>query len=369
MYRIGFVIEQALGHITHGQNLQANVAQDPAVSAQWVLPSWEAGGLAGFIPNWTFRASWQARQGIAAMQRRAPLDALFFHTQVTAVLANNWVKRIPSIISLDATPRQYDELGEFYAHEPGPAWLEEFKWKLNRNCFQAAKHIVAWSEWAKQGLIAEYGVPADKVTVIPPGVNVPDWRPTQPRTTTDGLVKILFVGGSLERKGGLLLLEAFQALRRVGDGGKGNGRVSPQIELHLVTKDSLPPEPGLFVYNDMQPNSAALKKLYHQSDIFCLPTYGDCLPMVLSEAAAAGLPAISTRVAAIPEITRDGETGFIVPTGDVAALKAALQQLISRPELRQQQGQQAANLVQQQFNARRNAEKLLTLLKQVAGKA
>ncbi|MCA9978355.1 MAG: glycosyltransferase family 4 protein, partial [Anaerolineales bacterium] len=352
-----------MGHVTHGQNLQKNIASDPAIDAQWVLPAWEAGGIAGLIPNWTLRAGWQARQGIAALQRQASLDALFFHTQVTAVLAVNWIKKIPSIISLDATPRQYDELGEFYAHDPGPAWLENWKWQLNRNAFQAARHIVTWSEWAKKGLVREYEVPAEKITVIPPGVNMQDWRRLQPRVTlTKAPVKLLFVGGNLERKGGFILLEAFRSLKTM----LANEQPGLEIELHLATKDQVKEEPGLFVYNNMQPNSAPLKKLYHDCDIFCLPTYGDCLPMVLSEAAAAGLPTISTNVAAIPEVTVDGKTGFIIPPGDVHALVQALKKLVVDAKFRQQQGEQAVEYVQQKFDAQANAVRLLELLKETA---
>ena len=334
MYRIGFIIEQALGHITHGQNLQENVAKDAAIDAVWGLPAWQESRIPLYKSNWTVQAGLQTRKLVKEMQQQAPLDALFFHTQVTAVLAANWVNKIPSVISLDATPKQYDSLGEFYAHDAGPAWLEQLKWKLNRNVFQAAKQIVTWSEWAKEGLIAEYEVPAAKISVIPPGVNALDWANPQPRPS--GAVKILFVGGNLERKGGLLLLEAFRNLRQS----------AANLELHLVTKDKLSAEPGLFVYNDMQPNSQPLKKLYHESDIFCLPTYGDCLPMVLSEAGAAGLPAVSTQVAAIPEVVRDGESGFIIPTGDVDALTNALRDLVRNPDLRRRQGARAAELVQ-----------------------
>jgi glycosyltransferase involved in cell wall biosynthesis len=114
----------------------------------------------------------------------------------------------------------------------------------------------------------------------------------------------------------------------------------------------------------MEPNSAALKQLYYDCDIFCLPTFGDCLPMVLSEAGAAGLPAVTTRVAAIPEIVQEGETGFLVPAGDEAALVSALARLIANPDLRQQQGRQAEELIRQNFDAAKNAARLLTLLKQ-----
>jgi glycosyltransferase involved in cell wall biosynthesis len=285
------------------------------------------------------------------------LDALFFHTQVPAVLSSNWVRRFPSVVSLDATPIQYDALGQFYNHQPGTTWLEHLKWKLNRDCFRAARRIVAWSQWAKQGLVDDYEVPAEKVTVIPPGVNVADWAHPTPRRIHDHPVKILFVGADLERKGGRLLLEAFRALRPIG------------VELHMVTRASLPEEPGLFVYTQMQPNSAALKQLYHDSDIFCLPTYGDCLPMVLSEAGASGLPVVSTRIAGIPEIVEEGTTGFLVPAGDVPALTDALKSLVRNPQLRLSQGERAIDAVTREFDALRNARRLLTLLKQEADMA
>ena len=367
MIHIGFIIEQALGHITHTKNLQANVPKDRTVEAHWGLIPFEANGLAAKVPvyksNWTVRAGTRARRAVGQLLKEAPLDALFFHTQVPAVLAANWIKRIPSVVSLDATPKQYDSLGEFYAHEAGPAWLENLKWRLNRDCFREAKQLVAWSAWAKQGLIDEYEVPADKITVIPPGVNVSDWRCPAPRDRRSGPIKILFVGGNLERKGGLVLLEAWRRLLAL------KGEAGVRVELHLVTKDHVAPEPNLFVYHNMQPNSAPLKQLYFDSDIFCLPTYGDCLPMVLSEAGAAGLPSVSTNVAAIPEITHDGETGFIVPPGDADALAAALSRLIADADLRLKLGARAVDVVARDFDAECNALRLLELLKQVAKRA
>ncbi len=355
VYNIGFVLEQALGHVTHAKNLQANISRDPDVKPHWALIPFETGGLSARIPvyksNWTVRAGLRARRSLRRLVKHTPIDALFFHTQVPAVLAANWLRRYPSIVSLDATPLQYDQLGPYYQHDPGPAWLERIKWQLNRRCFCLARHLVTWSQWAKDGLIEGYGVPADKITVIPPGVNIHEWRRPTPRARHDGPVKILFVGANLERKGGLLLLEAARALRPLG------------VELHLVTKDHVPAEPGIFVYHGMQPNSAPLKALYHQADIFALPTFGDCLPMVLSEAAAAGLPAVTTRVAAIPELVRDGETGLLIAPGDQAGLIEALRRLVLRPDERLRFGEQAVAHVARAYDARHNAGRLLDLIK------
>ena len=162
----------------------------------------------------------------------------------------------------------------------------------------------------------------------------------------------MFVGADLKRKGGPLLLEAFRAVRPLG------------VELHVVTPGPVPAEPGLFVYTHMEPNSPALSELYHESDMFCLPTYADCLPIVLAEAGAAGLPLVATDVAGIREIVEDGAGGFLVPVGDARALVAALGALVRNADLRLEQGARAAAVVTRKFDAQRNARQVLDLLKQ-----
>jgi glycosyltransferase involved in cell wall biosynthesis len=360
-YEFGFLLEQSLGHTTHAKNLLTNVALDPEVHAHWGLIDFQATGLAGRLPvyrsNWTVRAGVRAYGKVARMNRQTRLDALFFHTQVPAILAQRWLRKIPGIVSLDATPRQYDELGAFYKHEQGPAWLEAWKWRLNRDCFRSARRLVAWSEWTKRGLVGSYEVPPDKIVVIPPGVNVQEWRRPTPRVPHTDPVKILFVGGDLKRKGGLVLLQAFRALRDLG------------LELHLVTKDRLPPEPGVFVYNNLEANSQPLKDLYHTCDIFALPTFGDTFALVLSEAGASGMAIISTNMAAIPEFVRDGETGLTVSAGDAVSLTQALRDLATNPTLRMTLGERALAHVSRHYDAPTNAGRLLDLLKEEANVA
>lgn len=363
MHTFGFILEQGLGHRTHALNLQANVPKDTSVHALWGLITHQTTGLTAKLPlynrYWTLEAGLLARRTIRQMQQQTKVDALFFHTQVTAVLATNWLKRIPSIISLDATPIQYDALGAYYEHRRAPAWIEQQKWRLNYNCLHAAHHLVAWSHWAKQGLIDGYGLPSTKVTVIPPGISVKEWlRPTP--ATVSSVVKLLFVGGNLKRKGGLLLLAAFRALRAETQAGQ------PTVELHMVTREAVAPEPGLFVYEQMEPNSAALRALFQQCDIFCLPTYGDCLPIALIEACAAGLPAITTRVGGTAEVVTDGENGFLLNVGDEAGLVQALRTLIQQPALRLDQSAAATMTARRRFDAEQTTVQLLALLKSIS---
>ena len=219
--RVGFVLEQSLGHVTHADNLRAIISDDPLVRPCWLPIPFDVSGSAARLPlyrsNWTVRSGIRARQAIRRAHAEAPLDALFIHTQVPAVLAGSWLAKVPTVVSIDATPRQYDSLGAHYNHDVGGPRVERVKWRLHRRSFAGAAAIVAWSEWAKAGLVSDYDVAPEKVTVLAPGVRCGEWADRSPARRDEATVRILFVGGDLERKGGLVLLDAFRRLR--GDEG------------------------------------------------------------------------------------------------------------------------------------------------------
>ncbi len=361
--RIGFVLEQTLGHITHSANLQHLVGADPDVDAVFAPIAFDVDGWAAHVPgfgNWTVRAGVRTRRAIRGLLRSGPVDALFIHTQVPAILSPDHVKRLPTVVSLDATPIQYDELGAHYGHDTGGRLAERLKWRANTACFARADAVVVWAAWTKAGLVDRYEVPADKIHVIPPGVDVERWSAygldDDAERPADAPCRILFVGGDLERKGGLVLLEAVRRLRDEG----------VAIELDLVTRDDVPTQDGVRAHHGLTPNSPPLIELYQRADVFCLPTMGDCLPMVLSEAGAVGLPLVSTAVGAIGEIVRDGETGVLVPVDDVGALADALRLLAADPAERRRMGDAARELVGADFDAAANARRLVALLAEVA---
>ena len=72
---------------------------------------------------------------------------------------------------------------------------------------------------------------------------------------------------------------------------------------------------------------------------------------------------ISTNVAAIPEIVRNGETGLTVPAGDAVSLTQALRDLATNPALRMSLGERALAHVSRHYDALTNASRLLDLLK------
>lgn len=363
---IGFVLELALGHAAHAENLKRLLPRAGPVDADVLEIDWAVHGLAARIPvfnsNWTVRAGLRARRGVARMHRQRRLDSLFVHTQVPAILMSDRMKSIPTVVSVDATPLQYDELGDQYDHRTGSTQVERLKWQANRRCFERAAHIVTWSAWASGGLVDGYGVDPGKITVIPPGVVVSDWAPTARGPERGGPVRILFVGGDLARKGGELLLEAFHELRNEFAIG-----VNPtDLELHVVTNAAVDAEPGVTVHRGLTPSAPELVQLYRDADVFCLPTRADTHAVVLSEAGAAGLPVVATAIAGIPEVVVDGETGFLVPPGDRAALVRALGKLTENRELRRRFGAAGRARVERRFNAETNAAQLVELLGQIA---
>lgn len=362
---VGLILEQTLGHVTHSDNLQKIIPGDSRVRSEFRPIEYAVEGWRSRVPifsNWTVRAGVRAGRAIAELQREHNPDVLFIHTQVPATLVCRWMKRIPTVVSIDATPIQYDSFGSQYGHARASDRVEKVKWRLNRRSFRSAAHIISWSAWSKQSLIDDYGIDGSKVTVLAPGVNIALWAP--PVGEADhhpDVVRVLFVGGDLERKGGLPLLEAIRRMRAErGSTGRAN------IELHMVTNAHVDPQDGVILHRGLRPNSPELIQLYHCCDIFCLPTIGDCLPMVLSEAGAAGLPLVTTDVGAIHEIALDGETGLIVAVGDVESLVAALDRLVDDSDLRDRLGVNAAALVADRFDAAKNAEKLVDVFVELA---
>ena len=117
---------------------------------------------------------------------------------------------------------------------------------------------------------------------------------------------------------------------------------------------------------------AAVAEVLDAVDAFALPSViapdGDMegIPNALIEALAAGLPAVSTRQSGVPELIRDGETGYLAEPGDVEGLRAALVRALTEedPAARAAAGRA---LVETEFNTRGSARRLVELFSGGAG--
>ena len=104
--------------------------------------------------------------------------------------------------------------------------------------------------------------------------------------------------------------------------------------------------------------------LFDEADVFCLPTFYplEGLPVVILEAMAAGLPVVSTERGAIPDVVRDGESGFLIPERNPRALAEALATLAHDPALRTAMGERGRALQREHYTAARFAGRIAEVL-------
>jgi glycosyltransferase involved in cell wall biosynthesis len=113
--------------------------------------------------------------------------------------------------------------------------------------------------------------------------------------------------------------------------------------------------------------SAVLEKL-QSGDIFALASTTDAqgatdvFPTVILEAMASARPVVSTRLAGIPELVVDGQTGMLAPPGDSPALAHALEQLLRDPELRMRFGNAGRARIEQNFRIEQTVVPLIEML-------
>ena len=364
MYRFGFIMQQVLGHITGYRNFRRYVEQDASVAPTWAEVTYhEPGGWIERLPlvpggvKGVARAALQVRQGL----HQGPYDAVLFNSQALCTFVRGPMRQMSSVIVTDVTPYQFDLMGEFYDHPlPKDSAVSRYKHRVVTDVFRSARLMLPWSNWTKASLMRDYGVPPEKIIVVPPGVDVEQWMPPSAGVreaslkASGGLPRVLFVGGDFARKGGPLLLDWF--LQR------GQGR----CELHLVTRQ--PPAfeqapAGLHIHTGLEANDPRLMQLYRESHIFVLPTLADCFSVASIEAMATGLPVITTNVGGVPDIVADGQEGYLIEPQDGAALSCGLDRLLGDTELRRAMGERARATVLEQFDARKNAEQIIDLMK------
>ncbi len=93
--------------------------------------------------------------------------------------------------------------------------------------------------------------------------------------------------------------------------------------------------------------------LLARAGAFVLPSLSEGIPLTILEAMARGLPVVATRVGGIPEVVVDGETGFLVPSDDSAALAGAILRLWRDPDAARRMGLDGRRRVERLFDVRR----------------
>jgi 2-deoxystreptamine N-acetyl-D-glucosaminyltransferase/2-deoxystreptamine glucosyltransferase len=201
---------------------------------------------------------------------------------------------------------------------------------IERATLRRADAVVVLTDRTAAALRAD-GVAADRIEVLPSGFDPALFAgPHADAFPGTGRPRIGYVGRLAGQKRADLLVEAFGRMRRpahlvvVGDGPEA-------AALRRLVAAS--PAAGRITMTGFVEHSA-VPAVLASLDVLVLPSAYEEMGSVLVEAMASGLPVVASAVGGIPEVVRDGETGLLVPPGDVAALAEVLDRLAADPGLR-----------------------------------
>jgi glycosyltransferase involved in cell wall biosynthesis len=183
--------------------------------------------------------------------------------------------------------------------------------KVEALAIDKARLVIYPSAWAAQSAVDYYSADKEKVHVVPYGANleqVPARDQVLGKKRSDDC-KLLFLGVNWERKGGDIAFETMLRLREMG------------IPAELIVCGCTPPgelsHPALKVIPFLDKNDAQqgerLARLLASSDFLLLPTRAECAGIVFCEAAAFGLPVITTDTGGVSGMVVNGENGYMLP--------------------------------------------------------
>lgn len=190
-----------------------------------------------------------------------------------------------------------------------------------------------------------------------------------PRRPVPDVPRLLCVGRLCEQKGQLLLVQAAAALRAQGRHFElvlaGDGPMRPDVEqamARLGVADCVSITGWI--------SSARVRELIDGCRALVLPSFAEGLPVVVMEAMARGRPVITTAVAGIPELVRDGQDGWLLTAGCAEALEQAMRACLDTPAAELAcMGEAAALRVRERHHVDVEAGRLAALFRRVAASA
>lgn len=312
---------------------------------------------------WQIR-SWGRRPGKARLLEAAWLGARLrrqgiphVHAHFAGIAARTalWMKRFYGL-----TFSFTGHANDMFCENDSAVSLEEL--------VEEAQFVVTVSDFSRDWLCRRVGGREGKIHRIYNGMDVESFaRAVAPK----GRPKIVSVGRYIEKKGFADLIAACALLRQAGTdfecfiigGGPLEEALREQVpslglEDHVRLTGPLPQE--------------EVREVLSSATLFVLACATeadggmDTLPTVIVEAMAAGLPVVSTRLAAIPEMVLHGETGLLVGEKDPPALAEAISSILSDPQLAKSFSERGLGLVRAKFSSEPTVRSLRTLLTKTA---
>ncbi len=230
--------------------------------------------------------------------------------------------------------------------------------RLLRVLSKVADRVTAVAEPVTEFLRTEVGIPPSKLTTIPNGVDIGRFQSARriDRSVWGWSNEDVVIGcvARLEpEKGHAVLFDAFQSVHAkyprarlllVGDGSEGDQLMAKARGLGLH---------GAIQFLGIRHD---IPEVLATCDVITLPSSREGLPMVLLEAMAARKPVVATRVGSVPDVVTDGESGFLLSSGDTHALAGALCVLVQDSNKRNVLADEGYKIVERRFNFARTLQ-------------
>jgi len=239
--------------------------------------------------------------------------------------------------------------------------------QIYRRLFEKGDLFLPISDRWKEKLI-RLGCREDKTVVHRMGIDIEKFKFCQRTAGNDTPLKILTVARLVEKKGveyGIkAVAKVIEQHPKVQYRIAGEGPLKKSL-LDLINTLKI----GEIVHLLGSKDQNEIIDLMTDSDILLAPSIttknGDQegIPVVLMEAFSNGLPIISTFHSGIPELIKDGISGFLVPERDVDALKEKIMQLMLKPELRFQMARAGRECIESHYDIGKLNDRLVELYK------
>lgn len=272
------------------------------------------------------------------------------------------IQRIDAVVTVGAGDKMFwGRLAAWLEHLPvvcsalhSTGWPDSINF-LNRRLTPITDAFVAVAEPHGKYLIEHERFPADKVRIIPNGVDTERFRPaadsgrrTRRACGIPDQAPVVGIVAALrpEKNHAMLLQAAAQIVRQqanthfliVGDGPE-------RASLEQLT-GALGLRPSVHFLG----NRPDIPDLLAAMDVFVLTSHNEANPVSILEALACGVPVVAPRVGSIPETVIPGQTGMLFPAGDTEAAMAAMLDLLADGSRRVHWGQHGRALVEARWS-------------------
>lgn len=186
--------------------------------------------------------------------------------------------------------------------------------------YKNACGILWMGEWLHDYMTSQYPALSSKMYYIGGGTNL---DPSKINDSQKSGNKFLFVGRDYERKGGDLVLSAFNILRE---------KYMPSAELHIAGPENMDfNDDGVYYYGDA--DREKVSDLMNKCDVFCMPSRFEAYGLVFVESLIYGLPNVARDFFEMPHFIKDGKDGYLITDDNPTEYADLMYKAISNHDL------------------------------------